>query len=78
MICDKNDHCFTVVPRRTDRWESTRESIVVAPIIITLSREQVEMLEEIVVALVRHIGIIGECNIQYGFNAATNDYRGSD
>ncbi len=76
VIRDKNDHCFTVVPMENfdPLGIHTGESIVVAPI-ITLSREQVEMLEEIARRVVRHIGIIGECNIQYGFNAATNDYR---
>ena len=33
------------------------------------------MLEDIAIRTVRHIGIVGECNIQYAFNAETNDYR---
>ncbi|MDI9604542.1 MAG: carbamoyl-phosphate synthase large subunit [Bacteroidota bacterium] len=76
VIRDKNDHCFTVVPMENfdPLGIHTGESIVVAPI-ITLSREQVSLLEEIARRVVRHIGIIGECNIQYGFNAETNDYR---
>jgi carbamoyl-phosphate synthase large subunit len=47
---------------------------VVAPI-ITLSQEQITMLQDIAKKVVRHIGIVGECNIQYAFNAQTNDYR---
>jgi len=52
----------------------TGESIVVAPI-ITLSQEQIDILEDVARKVVRHIGIVGECNIQYAFNAETNDYR---
>lgn len=76
VIRDKSDHCFTVVPMENfdPLGIHTGESIVVAPI-ITLNREQVAMLEEIARRVVRHIGIVGECNIQYGFNAETNDYR---
>ena len=76
VIRDKNDHCFTVVPMENfdPLGIHTGESIVVAPI-ITLTKEQVDMLEEVARRVVRHIGIVGECNIQYGFNAETNDYR---
>lgn len=52
----------------------TGESIVVAPI-VSLSQEQISMLQDIAIKVVRHIGIVGECNIQYAFNAETNDYR---
>ena len=76
VIRDANDHCFTVVPMENfdPLGIHTGESIVVAPI-VSLSREQIEMLEEIACRVVRHIGIVGECNIQYAFNAETNDYR---
>lgn len=76
VIRDKNDHCFTVVPMENfdPLGIHTGESIVVAPI-ITLSKEQVQLLEDVARQTVRHIGIVGECNIQYAFNAATNDYR---
>ena len=76
VIRDKNDHCFTVVPMENvdPLGIHTGESIVVAPI-CTLSREQINMLEELARKIVRHIGIVGECNIQYAFNAQTNDYR---
>lgn len=76
VIRDANDHCFTVVPMENfdPLGIHTGESIVVAPI-VSLSAEQITMLEEIARRVVRHIGIVGECNIQYAFNAETNDYR---
>ncbi len=76
VVRDKNDHCFTVVPMENfdPLGIHTGESIVVAPI-ITLNEEQIDMLETIARRVVRHIGIVGECNIQYGFNPKTNDYR---
>ncbi|MEA5080175.1 MAG: carbamoyl-phosphate synthase (glutamine-hydrolyzing) large subunit [Dysgonamonadaceae bacterium] len=76
VIRDKNDHCFTVVPMENfdPLGIHTGESIVVAPI-ITLSKEQIAFLEDVARNVVRHIGIVGECNIQYAFNAVTNDYR---
>ena len=76
VIRDKNDHCFTVVPMENfdPLGIHTGESIVVAPI-ITLRDDQIKLLEDVAGRVVRHIGIVGECNIQYGFNAETNDYR---
>ena len=76
VIRDANDHCFTVVPMENfdPLGIHTGESIVVAPI-VSLSPEQIKLLEDIAVKVVRHIGIVGECNIQYAFNAETNDYR---
>jgi len=76
VIRDKNDHCFTVVPMENvdPLGVHTGESIVVAPI-CSLAADQIEILEVIAQKTVRHIGIVGECNIQYGFNAETNDYR---
>ena len=76
VIRDSNDHCFTVVPMENfdPLGIHTGESIVVAPI-VSLTKEQIHMLEEISKRVVRHIGIVGECNIQFAFNAVTNDYR---
>ena len=76
VIRDKNDHCFTVVPMENfdPLGIQTGESIVVATI-ISLNQEQIDLLQEIAKKVVRHIGIIGECNIQYAFNVETNDYR---
>lgn len=76
VIRDKNDHCFTVVPMENfdPLGIHTGESIVVAPI-ITLTKDQIAYLEDVARQVVRHIGIVGECNIQYAFNVETNDYR---
>ena len=76
VIRDKNDHCFTVVPMENvdPLGVHTGESIVVAPI-CSLSKEQIGLMEDLAKKIVRHIGIVGECNIQYAFNAQTNDYR---
>ena len=76
VIRDKNDHCFTVVPMENfdPLGIHTGESIVVAPI-ISLTQDQITFLQEVAKKVVRHIGIVGECNIQYAFNAQTNDYR---
>ena len=76
VIRDKNDHCFTVVPMENfdPLGIHTGESIVVAPI-VSLTQEQIKLLQDIAIRVVRHIGIVGECNIQYAFNAETNDYR---
>ena len=76
VIRDKNDHCFTVVPMENvdPLGIHTGESIVVSPI-ISLRDDQIKLLQDIAVKVVRHIGIVGECNIQYAFNAETNDYR---
>ena len=76
VIRDASDLCFTVVPMENfdPLGIHTGESIVVAPI-VSLSPDQISMLEDIARRVVRHIGIVGECNIQYAFNAETNDYR---
>ena len=76
VIRDANDHCFTVVPMENfdPLGIHTGESIVVAPI-VSLSEKQIKKLQEISIKVVRHIGIVGECNIQFAFNAETDDYR---
>ena len=75
-IRDANDRCFTVASMENfdPLGIHTGESIVVAPT-CSLTNEQVKMLQDIAVKCVRHLNIVGECNIQYAFNAETNDYR---
>lgn len=76
VIRDANNHCFTVASMENfdPLGIHTGESIVVAPT-CSLDDEQVKMLQDIAVKCVRHLNIVGECNIQYAFNSSTNDYR---
>ena len=76
VIRDANDHCFTVASMENfdPLGIHTGESIVVAPT-CSLTEAQVTMLQELSKKCIRHLGIVGECNIQYAFNADTNDYR---
>ena len=75
-IRDANDHCFTVASMENfdPLGIHTGESIVVAPT-CSLTENQVKMLQDITIRCVRHLNIVGECNIQFAFNAQTNDYR---
>ncbi|MCR5851733.1 MAG: carbamoyl-phosphate synthase (glutamine-hydrolyzing) large subunit [Bacteroidaceae bacterium] len=75
-IRDANDHCFTVASMENfdPLGIHTGESIVVAPT-CSLKEEQVKLLQELTIKCVRHLNIVGECNIQFAFNAETNDYR---
>ncbi len=53
----------------------TGESIVVAPS-QTLNNREYHILREVSIRIVRHIGVIGECNVQFALNPRTGDYRG--
>ena len=76
VIRDANDHCFTVASMGNfdPLGIHTGESIVVAPT-CSLTEEQVSMLQDLSKQCIRHLNIVGECNIQYAFHAETNDYR---
>ena len=76
VIRDANDHCFTVASMENfdPLGIHTGESIVVAPT-CSLTADQVKYLQQLSITAVRHLGIVGECNIQFAFNADTNDYR---
>ena len=76
VIRDKNDHCFTVASMENfdPLGIHTGESIVVAPT-CSLDDQELALLQELSKKVIRHIGIVGECNIQYAFNSETDDYR---
>ena len=76
VIRDANDHCFTVASMENfdPLGIHTGESIVVAPT-CSLTEEQVSMLQDLSKQCIRHLNIVGECNIQYALHAETNDYR---
>ena len=76
VIRDANDHCFTVAGMENfdPLGIHTGESIVVAPT-CSLKEDEIELLEEVARKTIRHLKIVGECNIQYAFNAASKDYR---
>lgn len=76
VIRDKNDHCFTVVSMENvdPLGVHTGESIVVAPT-CSLDETELDLLKELSIKTIRHLDIVGECNIQYAFNSETDDYR---
>ncbi|MEG1635298.1 MAG: carbamoyl-phosphate synthase (glutamine-hydrolyzing) large subunit, partial [Rikenellaceae bacterium] len=76
VIRDKNDHCFTVASMENvdPLGIHTGESIVVAPT-CSLDEKELALLQELSRKTIRHLGIIGECNIQYAFDSETDDYR---
>ncbi|MBO5759320.1 MAG: carbamoyl-phosphate synthase large subunit, partial [Rikenellaceae bacterium] len=76
VIRDRNDHCFTVASMENfdPLGIHTGESIVVAPT-CSLDEGELKMLQELSCKIIRHIGIVGECNVQYAFNSDTDDYR---
>lgn len=64
VIRDKNDHCFTVVSMENvdPLGVHTGESIVVAPT-CSLTEKELDLLKELSTKTIRHLGIVGECNI---------------
>ena len=73
---DANDHCFTVASMENfdPLGIHTGESIVIAPS-QTLTNSEYHKLRELAIRIIRHIGIVGECNVQYAFDPESEDYR---
>lgn len=76
VVRDKYDNCITVCNMENidPMGIHTGESIVVAPS-QTLSNEEFHMLRSIAIKTIRHLGIVGECNIQYALSPYEKDYR---
>ena len=76
VVRDRFDNCITVC--NMENFDPlgihTGESIVVAPS-QTLSNEDYHLLRKIAIKIIRHIGIIGECNVQYAYDPSSMDYR---
>ncbi len=76
VVRDKYNNCITVC--NMENFDPlgihTGESIVVAPC-QTLTNNESQKLREIAIRIVRHIGIVGECNVQYAFDTESEDYR---
>lgn len=76
VVRDRYDNCITVC--NMENFDPlgihTGESIVVAPS-QTLTNSEYHMLRGLAIKIVRHIGIVGECNVQYAFDPQREDYR---
>ena len=73
---DRFDNCITVC--NMENFDPlgihTGESIVIAPS-QTLTNSEYHKLRELAIRIVRHVGIVGECNVQYAFDPESEDYR---
>ena len=76
VVRDATDNCITVCNMENfdPMGVHTGESIVVAPS-QTLSNAEYHLLRETAIRTIRHLGIVGECNIQYALNPETAEYR---
>jgi carbamoyl-phosphate synthase large subunit len=76
VVRDKYDNCITVC--NMENFDPlgihTGESIVVAPS-QTLTNSEYHNLRELSIRIIRHIGIVGECNVQYALDTDSEDYR---
>ncbi len=76
VVRDRYDNCITVC--NMENFDPlgihTGESIVVAPS-QTLSNNDYHKLRELSIRIIRHIGIVGECNVQYAYDPESEDYR---
>jgi len=76
VMCDSFNNCLTIcnMENLDPMGIHTGESIVVAPS-QTLSNNEYHKLRSIAVKVIRHLGIVGECNIQYALDPHSEDYR---
>jgi len=76
VVRDRADNCITVCNMENfdPMGIHTGESIVIAPS-QTLTNEEYHRLRGIAIRAVRHLGVVGECNIQYALNPRNGDYR---
>lgn len=76
VVRDRADNCITVCNMENidPMGVHTGESIVIAPS-QTLNNEEYHRLREVAIKTIRHLGVVGECNIQYALNPETGDYR---
>lgn len=76
VVRDRFDNCITVcnMENLDPLGIHTGESIVVAPV-QTLTNEDTQYLRQLAIKIVRHIGIVGECNVQYAYDPESMDYR---
>lgn len=76
VVRDRFDNCITVC--NMENFDPlgihTGESIVIAPS-QTLTNAEYHKLRELSIRIVRHVGIVGECNVQYAFDPNSEDYR---
>ena len=76
VVRDRFDNCITVC--NMENFDPlgihTGESIVIAPS-QTLSNRDYHKLRELAIRIIRHIGIVGECNVQYAYDPESEDYR---
>ncbi|MEQ2516552.1 carbamoyl-phosphate synthase (glutamine-hydrolyzing) large subunit [Bacteroides zhangwenhongii] len=76
VVRDRFDNCITVC--NMENFDPlgihTGESIVIAPS-QTLTNKEYHKLRELAIRIIRHIGIVGECNVQYAFDPESEDYR---
>ncbi|MDO4931631.1 MAG: carbamoyl-phosphate synthase (glutamine-hydrolyzing) large subunit [Prevotellaceae bacterium] len=76
VVRDRYDNCITVC--NMENFDPlgihTGESIVIAPS-QTLSNSEYHKLRALAIKIIRHVGIVGECNVQYAFDPQSEDYR---
>ena len=76
VVRDRFDNCITVC--NMENFDPlgihTGESIVIAPS-QTLTNKEYHKLRELAIRIIRHIGVVGECNVQYAFDPESEDYR---